>query len=1124
MTTETQPWYRRVPRFKELGALGLMQRGMLFGGAVVLSLVMVGVAGLATYAKVSNYIAAGREIFLTHKALLLIDVETKQAALQRGVINAEFLWSEHRPAREALLRDFGMQGGRAYLRASPELEAQLSMGDIEQKRPESYSNYLAFSEEQAFTASASARQRGRPLTGYYYSPDERFITIMPPPRSGDPMRDVKAHSLAELIHLLAKDVGDLNDPEVDRRLLETRKVTWVAPHVDPFTGDSVFKLVQPAFEGGKPFIVFVSDLPVKVLADRLAQAPYDGNMLLLSKSGEVLLEGIGSKATSTEAARALTTKVVKDRMWERGLVRPDSSYRDGIFTISEPLSETGWVLVYTYSWRTILNALREPLLAYAAALFIVLAVLWSFVLLFHYRVFQPAYRRSLRVFESENLSRTIIGAAPVGLSLVALDSGAPLLQNDVAGQYRAGGQPLHRRLLDAYGAGQAKAAAVVSQDIEVDGPDGRPAELHVDLLPTKYQGEDALLCSFVDITSRKQTQRALEDARAAADAANRAKSSFLAMMSHEIRTPLNAILGNLELIQRAHALQGAERDRLNVVAASSHTLVALIDDILDFSKIEAGQMHLESIAFDAVEVVESVIAVFLPVAEAKGLALYYEIDPAVAQRYVGDPTRLRQILNNLLSNAIKFTQAGSVRVGVQLLRTQGGQARLAFSVTDTGIGVSADKQEALFQPFVQADTSITRKFGGTGLGLALCRRLAELMSGAVRVESSPGRGSTFTVELVFDAPTASESPMQLLKDLSVSFLCEDETWKQALVPHLQASGANVRVSARPIDLAGECDVLLIHHSGARWLLADEDGLVRRAQRVVDVLDDGPREPVTEHGRTVVSSYSLRNLLQALRTSAPKMQAFEEQPSEAETQPHAALRVLVAEDNPVNRLLLRDQLKTLGHDVTLAASGGEALERFNAAQYDVVLTDLSMPGMDGFALCRTLRNQGATVPVLAVTAHASAEERLACESAGMNDMLIKPLSIDAIAQALAGVPRPKAPVMQNADSQTAVDAVREDIRPLSGEIWSALTSSFRTSASEARAAVEASDYGRAAKCLHFIKGGFAVVGEVPLTEASHALEMLLRNGGDRDAILQRLHDLEEDAERMFAEREPTARPI
>ncbi len=435
MSIQPQHWLRRVPGFKELGVFGKMQRGMLFGGAAVLSLAVFVVAGIGVYVKVSNYIADGREIFITHKALLLIDIETKQAALQRGVINAEFLWGEHRPARAALLRDFKLQGGRAYLHASPRLEPQLALGDVEAKAPEAYSNYLAFSEEQAFTASASARQRGQLLTGYYYSPDEKFVSIMPPPRTGDPMQALKAHSLAELIHALAKDIGDLNDPEVDRKLLASRKVMWIPPHVDPFTGDNVFKLVQPAFDGDKPFIVFVSDLPVQALSERLAQAPYDGNMLLLSKSGDVLLEGFGSQETSPERAHALTMKVVQDGMWKRGLTQTDSSYHDGVFTISEPLSETGWALVYTYSWHTILSALQDSLWAYAAAVLTMLVLIWTFVLLFHYRVFRPAYLQSLRVYESENLSRTIIGTAPVGLSLVAFGSGDLLLQNSLGAVY-----------------------------------------------------------------------------------------------------------------------------------------------------------------------------------------------------------------------------------------------------------------------------------------------------------------------------------------------------------------------------------------------------------------------------------------------------------------------------------------------------------------------------------------------------------------------------------------------------------------------------------------------------------------------------------------------------------------
>lgn len=1082
-----------------------------------MSIVILVVAGLAIYAKVSGYIADARLIYSAQKSQLLLEVETKQAAMRRGVIHAEMLWNteHHHSVKTALVRDFRRHGGRIYLQANPNVLPQLAMGDVASQSAETYSDYLAFSEGQAYTVSASSRQRGRGFTGYHYTPDEKYITFLPPPKSGDPVADIHARSVADLIHRVAIDLGDLNDPAVDRALHESRKVKWIAPHIDPFTGQSVIKLVQPALDGEKPFMVFVSDMPVQVLSDRLAQAPYAGNFLLISNEGHVLLQGAGAASSSHQQAKGLAQRVIDSKVWQRSLTRFDDSYRNGVFTLGEPLSETGWTLVYAYTWGTILSSLQGPLTGYAVATVTVLLVLWMVVLLFHYRVFLPAHRRSLRVYESERLNRTIIKTAPVGLSLIDQRSGEVLLQNEAAGSYVVNGQPLNQRLLQIYSAHEEDQCKQITRDLNATDARYQSVELHVDLVPSKYQGEAVLLCSLLDITARKETERALHDARAAADNANRAKSAFLATMSHEIRTPLNAILGNLELMER-ELLAGSLLDRVRTVSSASRTLVSLIDDILDFSKVESGQMSIESVPFDLVAEVESVIRVFLPRAEEKDVALYYSV-PAHLSSCLGDPFRLRQILSNLLSNAIKFTDAGEVAVEIESYRLSK-RPMLSLRVRDTGIGMTLEQQQELFRPFVQADSSITRRFGGTGLGLALCKKIANLMGGTIRVESQAGHGSTFIVELPVDhtgqAAMDNKAP---LAGKRVSLLCANPRWQSAIEPHLRHWGADVQRADSPDALPTQTDVLILFGDPRPWTVADECTAAKGAKHVVDVLETGPQAPLEASGRVIASCYSLSGIFHAVTqgAAAPAGKALESPMQDKSGR--IPLRMLVVEDHPVNRQLLQEQLGLLGQHVVVAESGGRALEHFHVTPFDLILTDLNMPGMDGYTLARALRAQGARMPILAVTAHAGEQERIACLRAGIDEVLIKPLSIKALDKALATYGHQELSLFNVEPSYQQLEKMLSG-GPLSKDVWEALSSSFRQYMAALKAGLAAGDVAAVRNALHAIKGSFAMVHEHQLTEHIDRIEQLASED-DFKAVGAELDALEYDATEMLRHRAP-----
>ena len=386
--------------------------------------------------------------------------------------------------------------------------------------------------------------------------------------------------------------------------------------------------------------------------------------------------------------------------------------------------------------------------------------------------------------------------------------------------------------------------------------------------------------------------RELEKARAAAEQATRAKSRFLAIVSHEIRTPLNAIIGISELLLKT-PLSGSQREYAGILHTASETLLALVNQTLDFSKIEAGKLELETTAFDLQRCLDQALDLVASKTKAKGLELRCLVGPGVPCRIVADPTRLRQVLVNLLDNGVKFTARGHVAMTVDWRPEADATGFLLLSVSDTGVGIPADRLGSIFGPFLQVDTATTRAYGGTGLGLAIVERLCELMGGAVTVESEEGRGSTFRVRI------------------------------RAALPALSAENAEIP-AARPPALAA--------------------------------------------------------------AAAP------------------SLRILVAEDNPVNQLLAVRMLESLGYDSPLlAADGEEVLDVLRRERCDVVLMDLHMPRMDGIEACLRIRDmfeEEARPAIVALTADALEESRTACLDAGMAGFLMKPFRTDELQSCLA----------------------------------------------------------------------------------------------------------------------------
>jgi two-component system capsular synthesis sensor histidine kinase RcsC len=768
--------------------------------------------------------------------------------------------------------------------------------------------------------------------------------------------------------------------------------------------------------------------------------------------------------------------------------------------------------MFTLTWRELIVLLRMQLSIVFALTVALIALHVTLTRFWHRRVLARTYDEATRALEGELLNHLLVHATPVGLCIVRRSNFEIVVANQIVRNV-LGLDEHATRLPNALCAefekhspwpwpAQANGETPVFElpySLERAGDEG--LHLAITYAPATMNREDVMFCAVADMSKHYEVERLLREAKRLSDEAARAKVSFFAAMSHEIRTPLASLVGNIELLSRG-PLAPEQGARVQAMEISAAELLQIVSDVLDFSKIDVGQMKLSEAPGSVAALLGRIALAHAPLAVRQRLPFYLVMDRAIPARLHFDAVRLAQIVNNLLSNAFKFTHSGKI-----VLRARWRENALEISVSDSGGGIPDELKQHLFRPFTQGDDQRLTQARGTGLGLSICKRLAELMHGRIELDSALGVGTRVTVTLPLRREgEATAGDEWTLPDAHPAILCrapENHEWLAGLYDAHASTPTFLSLDEPPRDGApgqGPFDYLLVTDE---FTVNDIPRVWTDDTKVIWLRQDGPLIPREIEGAAIeVSLYSLSGIRTATQmvshhatpaANAPQPEA--QAPAEEEN--FVSLKVLIAEDNVLNRTLLRDQLRTLGANVIEAKDGEQALARLEETPVDLVLTDLNMPGVNGYDLLKAARETHPDLPIYAVSSNALPEQIAEGRSMGFTDYLSKPVSLADLSRTLAQVAMQYANAQGTSHSADADSCVEAEL-PRFPKLPPAFVDPFIEQAdrdiAEFADLMPQRNFKHLSDWAHRVSGGLAVLGPSMLNEACLELRATMREAG------------------------------
>ncbi|WP_196303962.1 hybrid sensor histidine kinase/response regulator [Chromobacterium violaceum] len=917
------------------------------------------------------------------------------------------------------------------------------------------------------TPILNAKVPGVTLSGFIYSADGQFIA-MPLDAGSSIAAAAKRQGARSFIQSHTASIEAM----LKRRLEEgmsMQQPIWTVPHAAP--GRSVSQIIIPLYwEGRRASVIVVSIPQEQFLQFFFSKRAGPGFFVFDHMTGHVL-GGAGDRLVDQPLKDMVRARIKS--LDEVGHARV--TMRLGMnFLIAQHVIGPDWVVADVVKWRDVLERLKVPLLCTLVASLAMIAFVWSGVFYFERNVAKPLRRNTQRLIEAERFAQSILDTVPIGI--VVYHAGELVMNNAIGGRMLNDMRANHGAFYHWLNSAQNdRSLAAVFNELPWQTDDGDWRYLGVASSMARLDGRDVLLAAMSDITESKENEARLKHARDEADQANRAKSMFLAIVSHEIRTPLHGAMGHLELLVNSE-LDADQAERAQMVNSSLNALLALVGDILDISKIEAGELEVHPEPLCVNDVLERCAQMFAPLIASRGIALYCLTDPVLDGLVRLDGQRLTQVLQNLVGNAAKFTERGCITLVSQYFEESvTGNPWVRFEVADTGIGIAREHQSMIFDPMKQVHGANGPRFGGTGLGLFLCQNLLGLMGGRITLDSEPGRGSVFAVELPLGISELADTSHQPLAGMKIQLQCDTPLWKQALAERLEGWGASLDPES------GEEDAFLVACQASQAERVIPDRAVR-----VRMMAEGPLTPL-RNGRDIdVTAFSRLTLLAALRNpleSAGDVSEGVEPLVQARRQAAAPLDLLIAEDDPINRKLIDRQLRALGQvSIRLAGDGHEALEMWRMKEPDAVFSDRDMPRLDGVALLHEIRKLNPQAIVVEVTASVSTVT--AEDEEDFTYCLRKPVLLADLNEVLVSISLQKR--LGKGMASEVLEAV-SSLSSITGELHGMFREIWPDDRTQLFSALESHDDVRLRRILHRMQGALNAMSLPMLAQQCLALD-------------------------------------